>query len=144
MRDFLYQAQDCNLNLPQKKNLRIPYLLYNQLSCKNILVKQIPSILFFLFFLKFETAYCSFLQVSLATGFLFLGGGMRTFSTNNGSLAMLLITLYPRLPSGPNDNRCHLQASVNLFFIRSFLLCLVGCCLCLLSSCCDMLWPEYI
>lgn len=42
---------------------------------------------------------------------------MRTFSTSNGSLAMLLITLYPRLPSGPNDNRCHLQASLNILFI---------------------------
>ncbi|KAH0895291.1 hypothetical protein HID58_044859 [Brassica napus] len=56
--------------------------------------------------------YGTQMAVSLATGFLFLGGGMRTFSTNNGSLAMLLITLYPRLPSGPNDNRCHLQARV--------------------------------
>ncbi|KAG5408099.1 hypothetical protein IGI04_004418 [Brassica rapa subsp. trilocularis] len=54
--------------------------------------------------------YGTQMAVSLATGFLFLGGGMRTFSTSNGSLAMLLITLYPRLPSGPNDNRCHLQA----------------------------------
>lgn len=34
---------------------------------------------------------------------------MRTFSTNNSSIAALLITLYPRLPMGPNDNRCHLQ-----------------------------------
>lgn len=40
---------------------------------------------------------------------MFLGGGMRTFSTNNSSIAALLITLYPRLPTGPNDNRCHLQ-----------------------------------
>jgi len=40
---------------------------------------------------------------------LFLGGGMRTFSTTNHSIAALLITLYPRLPTGPNDNRCHLQ-----------------------------------
>ncbi|KAL2248926.1 UNVERIFIED_CONTAM: Anaphase-promoting complex subunit 1 [Sesamum indicum] len=47
--------------------------------------------------------------VSLAIGFLFLGGGMWTFSTSNGSVAALLITLYPRLPTGPNDNRCHLQ-----------------------------------
>ncbi|CAN6805344.1 unnamed protein product [Brassica oleracea] len=58
--------------------------------------------------------YGTQMAVSLATGFLFLGGGMRTFSTSNGSIAMLLITLYPRLPSGPNDNRCHLQASLNL------------------------------
>lgn len=34
---------------------------------------------------------------------------MRTFSTGNCSIAALLITLYPRLPTGPNDNRCHLQ-----------------------------------
>lgn len=34
---------------------------------------------------------------------------MRTFSTNSSSIAALLITLYPRLPTGPNDNRCHLQ-----------------------------------
>nr|VDC78379.1 unnamed protein product [Brassica rapa] len=58
--------------------------------------------------------YGTQMAVSLATGFLFLGGGMRTFSTSNGSIAMLLITLYPRLPSGPNDNRCHLQASLTL------------------------------
>jgi len=39
---------------------------------------------------------------------------------------MLLITLYPRLPSGPNDNRCHLQASLNLLFILCIaLFCLI-------------------
>lgn len=50
-------------------------------------------------------------QVSLGIGFLFLGGGMRTFSTSNTAIAFLLITLYPRLPTGPNDNRCHLQVN---------------------------------
>lgn len=34
---------------------------------------------------------------------------MQTFSTANSAIAALLITLYPRLPTGPNDNRCHLQ-----------------------------------
>lgn len=34
---------------------------------------------------------------------------MQTFSTSKSSIAALLITLYPRLPTGPNDNRCHLQ-----------------------------------
>ncbi|BAB11545.1 meiotic check point regulator-like protein [Arabidopsis thaliana] len=63
--------------------------------------------------------YGTQMAVSLATGFLFLGGGMRTFSTNNGSLAMLLITLYPRLPSGPNDNRCHLQAFRHLYVLAT-------------------------
>jgi hypothetical protein len=45
----------------------------------------------------------------LAIGFLFLGGGTHTFSTQNSAIAALLISLYPRLPTGPNDNRCHLQ-----------------------------------
>ncbi|GAU25520.1 hypothetical protein TSUD_280050, partial [Trifolium subterraneum] len=57
--------------------------------------------------------------VSLATGFLFLGGGMRTFSTNSSSIAALLITLYPRLPMGPNDNRCHLQAFRHLYVLAT-------------------------
>ncbi|CAN8257090.1 unnamed protein product [Cochlearia groenlandica] len=63
--------------------------------------------------------YGTQMAVSLATGFLFLGGGMRTFSTNCGSIAMLLITLYPRLPSGPNDNRCHLQAFRHLYVLAT-------------------------
>lgn len=62
----------------------------------------------------FAGFFLSFLpQISLAIGFLFLGGGMRTFSTSNSSIAALLITLYPRLPTGPNDNRCHLQVIAN-------------------------------
>ncbi|KAG8651462.1 hypothetical protein MANES_07G131200v8 [Manihot esculenta] len=57
------------------------------------------------------------MAISLAIGFLFLGGGMRTFSTSNSSIAALLITLYPRLPTGPNDNRCHLQAFRHLYVL---------------------------
>ncbi|KAL3521228.1 hypothetical protein ACH5RR_019377 [Cinchona calisaya] len=56
---------------------------------------------------------------SLGMGFLFLGGGMRTFSTSNSSIAALLITLYPRLPAGPNDNRCHLQAFRHLYVLAT-------------------------
>ncbi|GKU92135.1 hypothetical protein SLEP1_g5903 [Rubroshorea leprosula] len=59
------------------------------------------------------------MAVSLAIGFLFLGGGMRTFSTSNSSVAALLITLYPRLPTGPNDNRCHLQAFRHLYVLAT-------------------------
>ncbi|GFY82115.1 E3 ubiquitin ligase [Actinidia rufa] len=58
-------------------------------------------------------------EVSLAVGFLFLGGGMRTFSTSNSSIAVLLISLYPRLPTGPNDNRCHLQAFRHLYVLAT-------------------------
>lgn len=59
------------------------------------------------------------MAVSFAIGFLFLGGGMKTFSTGNSAIAALLITLYPRLPTGPNDNRCHLQAFRHLFVIAA-------------------------
>ncbi|KAL6003370.1 hypothetical protein ACLOJK_023593 [Asimina triloba] len=57
--------------------------------------------------------------MGLAIGFLFLGGGMRTFSTGNSSIAALLITLYPRLPAGPNDNRCHLQAFRHFYVLAT-------------------------
>ncbi|KAG9443865.1 hypothetical protein H6P81_015205 [Aristolochia fimbriata] len=59
------------------------------------------------------------MAVSLAIGFLFLGGGMRSFSTRNSAVAMLLITLFPRLPTGPNDNRCHLQAFRHLYVLAT-------------------------
>ncbi|GAA0138654.1 hypothetical protein LIER_00357 [Lithospermum erythrorhizon] len=63
--------------------------------------------------------YGTQMVVSLAVGFLFLGGGTRTFSTDSSSVAALLITLYPRLPSGPNDNRCHLQAFRHLYVLAT-------------------------
>ncbi|KAG6763784.1 hypothetical protein POTOM_031224 [Populus tomentosa] len=63
--------------------------------------------------------YGTQMAVSLAIGFLFLGGGMRTFSTSNSSIAALLITLYPRLPTVPNDNRCHLQAFRHLYVLAT-------------------------
>ncbi|CAM8913570.1 unnamed protein product [Rhodiola kirilowii] len=63
--------------------------------------------------------YGTQMAVSLAIGFLFLGGGMRTFSTNNSSIASLLITMYPRLPTGPNDNKCHLQAFRHLYVLAT-------------------------
>ncbi|XP_039838827.1 anaphase-promoting complex subunit 1-like isoform X7 [Panicum virgatum] len=59
------------------------------------------------------------MAVSLAIGFLFLGGGTHTFSTQNSGIAALLISLYPRLPAGPNDNRCHLQAFRHLYVIAT-------------------------
>ncbi|CAL9156743.1 unnamed protein product [Musa hybrid cultivar] len=59
------------------------------------------------------------MTVSLAIGFLFLGGGMQTFSTGNSAVAALLMTLYPRLPTGPSDNRCHLQAFRHLYVIAA-------------------------
>ncbi|KAI4306844.1 hypothetical protein L6164_030088 [Bauhinia variegata] len=66
-----------------------------------------------------QSSYGIQMAVSLAIGFLFLGGGMRTFSTNHSSIAALLITLYPRLPTSPNDNRCHLQAFRHLYVLAT-------------------------
>lgn len=63
--------------------------------------------------------YGSQMTVSLGIGFLFLGSGMRTFSTTNSAIAALLITLYPRLPEGPNDNRCLLQAFRHLYVLAT-------------------------
>ncbi|KAF6170410.1 hypothetical protein GIB67_014340 [Kingdonia uniflora] len=63
--------------------------------------------------------YGTQMAVSLAIGFLFLGGGVRAFSTGNSAIASLLLTLYPRLPTGPNDNRCHLQAFRHLYVLAS-------------------------
>ncbi|KAG0481181.1 hypothetical protein HPP92_012039 [Vanilla planifolia] len=59
------------------------------------------------------------MTISMAIGFLFLGGGVRTFSTRDSAIAALLITLYPRLPTGPNDNRCHLQAFRHIYVIAA-------------------------
>ncbi|KAK9683476.1 hypothetical protein RND81_10G143700 [Saponaria officinalis] len=59
------------------------------------------------------------MTVSLAVGFLFLGGGMRSFSTSKSAIAVLLATIYPRFPTGPNDNRCHLQAYRHLYVLAT-------------------------
>ncbi|XP_021862745.2 anaphase-promoting complex subunit 1 isoform X2 [Spinacia oleracea] len=59
------------------------------------------------------------MTVSLAIGFLFLGGGMRSFSSSKSSIAALLVTLYPRFPTGTNDNRCHLQAYRHFYVLAT-------------------------
>ncbi|GMH15411.1 hypothetical protein Nepgr_017252 [Nepenthes gracilis] len=66
-----------------------------------------------------QASYGIHMAVSMAIGFLFLGGGMQTFSTSSIATAALLITLYPRLPTGPNDNRCHLQAYRHMYVLAT-------------------------
>ncbi|BBN07484.1 anaphase-promoting complex subunit 1 [Marchantia polymorpha subsp. ruderalis] len=63
--------------------------------------------------------YGNHMAISMAIGFLFLGGGLRTFGTNNGAVAALLIALYPRFPTTPNDHRCHLQAFRHLYVLAT-------------------------
>jgi anaphase-promoting complex subunit 1 len=64
------------------------------------------------------------MAISMAIGFLFLGGGGLTFATNNGAVAALLIALYPRFPTAPNDHRCHLQAFRHLYVLATEKRCL--------------------
>lgn len=50
------------------------------------------------------------MAIHMSIGFLFLGGGSFTFSRNDLAIASLICSLYPMFPSGPSDNRYHLQA----------------------------------
>ena len=49
------------------------------------------------------------MAIGLSIGFLFLGGACFKFNSSSSSVAMLLISMWPVLPAGPSDNRCHLQ-----------------------------------
>ena len=49
------------------------------------------------------------MMVGMALGFLFLSGGMRSFGSSKASTAALVISLFPRFPVAPTDNRWHLQ-----------------------------------
>lgn len=60
--------------------------------------------------LEKEMHYGYNMAIHQSIGFLFLGSGKYTFSTNNLSIAALLMALYPRFPDSPTDNRYHLQA----------------------------------
>ncbi|KAH9317547.1 hypothetical protein KI387_019316, partial [Taxus chinensis] len=66
-----------------------------------------------------HTKYGNHMAVSMAIGFLFLGGGRCTFATNKGSIAVLLISLYPVFPTKPNDNNTHLQAFRHLYVLAT-------------------------
>ena len=53
----------------------------------------------------------SHMAMSMALGFLFMGGGSTTFSTRDDAVAALVIALYPRFPRSTSDNRFHHQVS---------------------------------
>ncbi|KAJ3103917.1 Anaphase-promoting complex subunit 1 [Phlyctochytrium planicorne] len=57
-----------------------------------------------------DASYCNFVACHLASGILFLGGGIHTFKSTNEAVVGLLCSLYPRFPVSPADNRSHLQA----------------------------------
>jgi len=63
--------------------------------------------------------YGAHMAVGLANGFLFLGGGSQTFSTDNASIAALMIAMFPRFPSTTSDNRWHCQAYRHLYVLAA-------------------------
>lgn len=63
--------------------------------------------------------YGNHMAISMALGFLFMGGGTVSFSTENKAIASLLISLFPRFPSSTVDNRSHLQALRHLYVLAT-------------------------
>lgn len=58
-------------------------------------------------------------QISMAIGFLFLGGGALSFGTDNEAVAALVVALFPRLPDSTTDQRPHLQAFRHLYALAA-------------------------
>jgi anaphase-promoting complex subunit 1 len=63
--------------------------------------------------------YGSHMAVSMAIGFLFLGGGARTFSRAPAATAALLAAIVPPFPATTGDQRFHLQALRHLYVLAA-------------------------
>ncbi|QDZ19822.1 subunit 1 of anaphase-promoting complex [Chloropicon primus] len=61
--------------------------------------------------------YATSMSISLAIGFLFLGGGQLSFCTSPKAIAAILVSLFPHFPSSTTDNRSHLQALRHLYVL---------------------------
>ena len=61
--------------------------------------------------------YATSMSLSMAIGFLFLGGGQLSFNTSPKSIAAILISLFPHFPASTSDNRSHLQALRHLYVL---------------------------
>jgi anaphase-promoting complex subunit 1 len=59
--------------------------------------------------------YATSMSLSMAIGFLFLGGGQLSFNTSRKSVAAILISIFPHFPASTSDNRSHLQAFRHLY-----------------------------
>ena len=57
------------------------------------------------------------MAISMSIGFLFLGAGAFTFGRSASSVAALVISLYPHLPTATNDNRYYLQALRHMYVL---------------------------
>lgn len=57
------------------------------------------------------------MAISMAIGFLFLGGGRLTLGTSKAAVAALLASVFPRFPLIASDGRYHLQALRHLYVL---------------------------
>lgn len=64
-----------------------------------------------------KATYGDHLARHMALGFLFMGGGMLTFSTTPEATAALFCALYPIWPAAPGDNTYHLQIFRHLYVL---------------------------
>ena len=68
--------------------------------------------------LLFRTPRYGFhMAISMAIGFLFLGGGRLTLGTSKAAVAALLASVFPRFPLIASDGRYHLQALRHLYVL---------------------------
>lgn len=58
--------------------------------------------------------YGNHMAIAMSLGFLFYGGGTSSFNSSKFSTAALVISIFPRFPLSPTDNRCHLQVQIEL------------------------------
>ena len=66
-----------------------------------------------------STPYGTNLAVNMALGFLFLGGGRKTFSDSPMATACLLMSTLPRYPASVSDNRSSLQLLRHLYALAT-------------------------
>uniref|UniRef100_A0A6A7FY93 Anaphase-promoting complex subunit 1-like isoform X1 n=2 Tax=Hirondellea gigas TaxID=1518452 RepID=A0A6A7FY93_9CRUS len=67
--------------------------------------------------LNTSVGYGSHVAIHMSLGFLFLGGGRFTLSTDHTSVAALLIACFPKMPQHSGDNRYQLQAFRHLYVL---------------------------
>ncbi|ORY08304.1 hypothetical protein K493DRAFT_29218 [Basidiobolus meristosporus CBS 931.73] len=72
-----------------------------------------------------DVTYGNHMASHMALGLLFLGGGNFTLGRSNKAIAALVISLFPRYPKDPGDNRSHLQALRHLWVLAIEPRCLV-------------------
>lgn len=66
-----------------------------------------------------DTTYGTHMAISMAIGFLFLGGGRYSFGTTNKAVAALLISIYPLFPGATTDSRYHSQALRHMYVLAA-------------------------